>query len=76
MNAVAIIIAGALIAAAIALTNHWALYQNSDTLLRLNRWTGDVIVCGHSESDASKLSDEELTKVPCPLVIPPRPKAP
>jgi hypothetical protein len=40
---VAIIIAGALIAAAITLTNHWALVavhsEGSNLMLRLNRWT-------------------------------------
>jgi hypothetical protein len=41
-QAAAIIIAGGLIAAAIALTNHWTLHQ-SDTTLRLNRWTGNVV---------------------------------
>ena len=51
-QAVAIIIAGALIAAAIALTNHWALvaqHRGEDMtplILRLNRWTGTVVVCG------------------------------
>ncbi|MGA8551798.1 MAG: hypothetical protein WB678_16350 [Stellaceae bacterium] len=34
----AIIIAGALIAAAILITNHWAAYPNGE----LNRWTGTV----------------------------------
>jgi bacteriorhodopsin len=47
--AIIIIIAGGLIAAAIALTNHWALYTVGDnfaSFLRLNRWTGTVVVCG------------------------------
>lgn len=48
-QAVAIIIAGALIAAAIALTNHWTLVaqhnENSTLILRLNRWTGSVVEC-------------------------------
>jgi hypothetical protein len=42
-------IAGGLIAAAIALTNHWALYTAGDSLapvLRLNRWTGNIVACG------------------------------
>jgi hypothetical protein len=46
----AIIIAGALIAAAIALTNHWDILGNPDgsplTLVRLDRWTGKVVLCG------------------------------
>jgi hypothetical protein len=44
-QAIAIIIAGALIAAAIALTNHWALVAHNENLLRLNRWTGVVGMC-------------------------------
>jgi hypothetical protein len=42
----AIIIAGGLIAAAVALTNHWALYTAGDSVapvLRLNRWTGNIV---------------------------------
>jgi hypothetical protein len=35
------IIAGALIAAAIALTNHWAYVEGA----LLNRWTGTVFIC-------------------------------
>ena len=38
---IATIIAGALIAAAIALTNHWELQGG----LLLNRWTGTVFLC-------------------------------
>jgi hypothetical protein len=49
MNAIAVIIAGALIAGAIAFTNHWALVaqhnENSTLILRLNRWTGSVVEC-------------------------------
>src|SRR5438445_196340 len=43
-QAIAIVIAGALIAAAIALTNHWELHQD-DPMVRLNRWTGAVVLC-------------------------------
>jgi hypothetical protein len=42
-QAAAIVIAGALIAAAIALTNHWALHQDGGSTLLLNRWTGTVV---------------------------------
>jgi hypothetical protein len=44
---VAIVIAGALIAAAIALTNHWAVQggQSGVPPLLLNRWTGTVVMC-------------------------------
>jgi hypothetical protein len=38
---IAIIIAGALIAVAILIVNHWTLTQ--DRLL--NRWTGSVVYC-------------------------------
>jgi hypothetical protein len=48
-QAVAIIIAGGLIATAIALTNHWALvaqhFEAGDVILRLNRWTGSIVNC-------------------------------
>jgi hypothetical protein len=48
-QAAAIVIAGVLIAAAIAFTNHWALVaqrlEAGDTILRLNRWTGSVVNC-------------------------------
>jgi len=49
MQAAAIVIAGVLIAAVIALTNHWALVaqhnENSTLILRLNRWTGSIVEC-------------------------------
>jgi hypothetical protein len=48
-QAVAIIIAGALIAASIALTNHWAMVaqhiEAGDVILRLDRWTGSIVNC-------------------------------
>jgi hypothetical protein len=65
-QAVAIVIAGALIAAAIALTNHWSLIGDPGssplTLVRLDRWTGTVVMCG-----ASVLPGWEI---PCPVVGP------
>ena len=46
-QAAAIIFAGGLIAAATALSNHRALHTAGDTpVLRLNRWTGSIVVCG------------------------------
>ena len=42
-QAAAIIIAGALIAGAIALTNHWA--PVGDGTMQLNRWTGTITSC-------------------------------
>lgn len=45
-QAAAIIIAGALIAGAIALTNHWALVTGQDKpIMRMNRWTGTIASC-------------------------------
>ena len=47
-NLVAAVIAGALIAVAILITNHWQLKTSSNDLqvsLRLNRWTGQVGLC-------------------------------
>jgi hypothetical protein len=40
-----IIIAGALIAAAILMTNHWEIVPTGFTALRLNRWSGSVVAC-------------------------------
>ena len=48
-QAIAIIIAGALIAGAIALTNHWELV--SPGILRLNRWTGTVVWCDQGRDE-------------------------
>lgn len=45
---IAIIVAGALIAAAIALTNHWEPIQGG----LLNRWTGTIFVCGVDSATA------------------------
>jgi hypothetical protein len=42
-QAIGIIIAGALVAAAIMFTNHWTLSSNGAFLL--NRWTGTVTSC-------------------------------
>jgi hypothetical protein len=50
MQAAATVIAGGLIAAAIVLTNHWSVVVLDRTpplsALRLDRWTGAVVVCG------------------------------
>jgi hypothetical protein len=67
---IATIIAGALIgvliAAAIMLTNHWALVVDPDTsgpttALRLNRWTGTVVICGGARPN---------WEMPCPTEFP------
>jgi hypothetical protein len=47
-QAMAIVIAGALIAAAIMLTNHWTAI-NSQFLL--NRWTGTITYCSTPSSE-------------------------
>jgi hypothetical protein len=46
--ALAILAAGAMIAAAIALTNHWTLVETPSGLMgmvRLDRWTGELKIC-------------------------------
>jgi|SoimicMinimDraft_3_1059731.scaffolds.fasta_scaffold509532_1 hypothetical protein len=59
-QATAIIIASVLIAGVIALTNHWAL--NGDGSLRLNRWTGTVVLCAGYQAVTYELQ--------CPPVLP------
>lgn len=47
-----ILLAGALVAAGIALTSHWSIAPvGAGRLgaLRLNRWTGDIVWCWHTE---------------------------
>jgi hypothetical protein len=44
----AIVAAGAMIAAAILVTNHWTLLAGASdftTAVRLNRWTGAIDIC-------------------------------
>ena len=57
-EAAAIIVAGTLIAATIALTNHWQLQGSENGALLLNRWTGAIAICS-----GAKLPDWELS---CP----------
>ena len=54
---IATITAGALIAAAIALTNHWELGSGG----LLDRWTGAVFLCGPVGSPPAK-----VTELACP----------
>jgi hypothetical protein len=56
----AIIIAGALVAAAIALTNRWEFYPapQGGLAYRLDRWTGRVVACGGSVQPG--------WEIPCP----------
>lgn len=73
----AVIIAGALIAAAIALTNHWSLIGDPSSpgnregtmLARLDRWTGSVVIC----APPGLLPG---WKVPCPIEGPVPPPSP
>jgi hypothetical protein len=54
---IAMVVAGALIAAATAMTSHWSISGNGGGALRLNRWTGDVIWCGTSSFQAPAVLD-------------------
>jgi hypothetical protein len=40
-----IIIAGILIAVAIAVTNHWDFVSRDGASYRLNKWTGEIVLC-------------------------------
>ena len=65
-QAAAIIIAGALIAGAIALTNHWTLVvsgtdANNRLIMRMNPWSGTIAICDGIAPG---------WEIPCP---PPRP---
>jgi hypothetical protein len=54
----AIIIAGGLIAAAIALTNHWQIAGTGSAAVafaRLDRWTGAVVWCGFTEKNTTPM---------------------
>jgi hypothetical protein len=45
---ISIVVAGALIAAAILIVNHWTINTQADNLVaaaRLNRWTGEIELC-------------------------------
>jgi hypothetical protein len=63
-QAVAIIIAGALIAASIALTNRWAMVaqhiEAGDVILRLDRWTGSIVNC------VGLVNRKDVWEVTCP----------
>jgi hypothetical protein len=45
--AAAIVVAGALVAASIAVTEHFSIGStgNQASVFRLNRWTGEVVLC-------------------------------
>jgi hypothetical protein len=61
----AIIIAGVLIAAAIALTNRWSFQPISTAggvaVYRLDRWTGDTALCAAADPG---------WKIPCSVELP------
>jgi hypothetical protein len=65
-QAAAIIIAVALIAVAIMLTSHWSVIvldrPPAPSALRLNRWTGTVVICGGEVREGWEL--------PCPNAFP------
>jgi hypothetical protein len=42
---IAIVLAGALIAGAILITNHWALGVAAELPVLMNRWTGNIVWC-------------------------------
>ena len=47
-QSIAIVVAGAMIAAAILVTNHWTLHTGASdftTAVRLNKWTGAIDIC-------------------------------
>jgi hypothetical protein len=47
-QSIAIVVAGAMIATAILVTNHWTLQTGAadfTTAVRLNRWTGAIDIC-------------------------------
>jgi hypothetical protein len=45
MTKAAIILAGALVAAAILVTGHWQVVVSESLIFRLDRWTGRVVAC-------------------------------
>jgi hypothetical protein len=79
-NQVAVIVTGALIAGAIALTNHWAVVIDTSAdgqgrTLRLNRWTGTIVLCGPLGAEALA-GGQPTWELPCPSPIPLRPGRP
>jgi hypothetical protein len=59
----AIVLAGALIAASIAITNRWAISNAAPQpgAYRSDRWTGQTMWCGHTETEAPSPLD-------CPVI--------
>jgi hypothetical protein len=55
-RSIAIAFGAFVIAAAIMITNHWTINTTADGLLvaaRLNRWTGEVQICGLNSKSMS-----------------------
>jgi hypothetical protein len=52
IQAIAIFVAGVMIAAAILLTNHWSTihYDPVTGVLLLNHWTGSITLCSADQS--------------------------
>jgi hypothetical protein len=50
-----VIIAGALVAAAILFTNHWAFAWGDGASYRLNRWTGTIVMCPPKSRDRASI---------------------
>ena len=56
LNAAAIVVAGALIAAAIAVVGRWEIAGTGQVMYRVDRWTGDVRACAITYEDWRGLS--------------------
>jgi hypothetical protein len=69
-NPIAIVIAGALIALAIALTNHWEMTSTADGNYRLNRWTGAIDPCFPEPMPAGWIRYNCDFRLPADLVKP------
>ncbi len=63
-NHVAILLGAALIAAAIAVTGRWEIALVQGATIRLDRWTGEVVICA---PDARTMPKDTIvgTKVAC-----------
>ena len=56
---VAVVIAGALIAAAILISFRWQLSAATGVVYRLDRWTGNVTVCDLSYGQCREIGFEK-----------------
>ncbi len=53
----AILVGAVLIAATIAVTNHWQIAASTGNFWKLNRWTGEVTLCGRFELGQRQSTD-------------------